>query len=101
MTGETRAPKTRKECFDILDRMLAKEDRESIAQMEGVDGLHFTLGLWIRNNWIYRQSEKETKRLLKDFRKDEDDLFFTHPDDFSSTILKSYQTYLKQEHIDL
>ena len=91
-------PKTKKECFALLDEMLSKEDKEAIAQMEDTIELHFTLGLWIRNNWIYNQTEEEIKALLNDIGgESEDDFFFIHPDDYSSTILDAYQDYLKSK----
>ena len=96
MTKKVSIPKTKKECFALLDEMLSKEDKEAIVQMEDTIELHFTLGLWIRNNWIYNQTEEEIKALLKDISgESEDDYFFIHPDDYSSTILDAYQEYLK------
>ena len=66
MTKKVSIPKTKKECFALLDEMLSKEDKEAIVQMEDTIELHFTLGLWIRNNWIYNQTEEEIKALLKE-----------------------------------
>ena len=92
-------PKTKEECFAILDEMLSEEDKLSIVELEDTLELHFSLGLWIRNNWIYPQSQKEVEKLLKQFDDEvEDDMpLFIHPDDYSSTILDAYQEYLKSE----
>ena len=98
MTKKVSIPKTKEECFAQLDEMLTIEDKEAIAQMEDTFELHFELGLWIRNNWIYNQNEEDLKALLKDITgESEDDFFLIHPDDCSSVILDAYQEYLKQK----
>ena len=58
-------PKTKKECFAILDEMLSEEEKTIV--VKGEEDLHFSLGLWIRNNWFYTQSEDAVKVLLKNF----------------------------------
>ena len=92
-------PKTKEECFVILDEMLSDEDKQSIVEMEDTIELHFGLGMWIRNNWIYPQNQEEVEKLLRQFDDsgDEDMPLFIHPDDYSSTILDAYQEYLKSK----
>lgn len=51
-------PKTKEGCFAMLDEMLRDEDKQSIKEMEDTIDLHFTLGMWIRNNWIYPQNQE-------------------------------------------
>lgn len=99
MSNKVRIPRTRTECFEILDETLNQEDKEAIAQMENTIELHFSLGMWIRNNWIYPQSQEEVEKLLKQFDESgDDDLpLFMHPDDYSSVILDAYQDYLKHK----
>lgn len=87
-------PKTKKECFAQLDEMLSEEDKQAIVESKVVFELHFSLGLWIRNNWLYPQSQEETEELLKDFGKDG---LFCHPDDQSSIIIEAYRKYLKRK----
>lgn len=88
-------PKTKKECFALLNEMLSEEDKQAIIKSEDVDiDFHFSLGLWIRNNWLYPQSQENLKILLKDFG--EEGLYFHH-DDLSSVILKAYRKYLKRK----
>ena len=53
MSDKVRIPRTKTECFEILDETLSQEDKQAIAQMEDTIDLHFSLGMWIRNNWIY------------------------------------------------
>ena len=97
MSKEKRIPKTKEECFAILDEMLSQEDKDAITQMEDTIDLHFGLGMWIRNNWIYPQSNEAVEALLRQFDDEADDdmPLFIHPDDYSSMILDSYQEYLK------
>lgn len=89
---ETRIPKTNRECYALLDEMLSEEDKQYIIE-KGTDELHFTLGLWIRNNWLYPQSPEDTEELLKTFCKKAQ---FYHPDDYSSIILEAYLRHLKR-----
>ena len=86
-------PKTKKECFALLDEMLREEDKQAIVKKD-VFELHFTLGLWIRNNWLYPQSQEETEELLKDFG---EDFVPFDDDDCSSIILEAYQKHLKRK----
>ena len=99
MSDKARIPRTKAECFEILDEMLSQEDKDAIAQMEDTIDLHFGLGMWIRNNWIYPQNQEDVEKLLKQFDDsgDDDMPLFMHPDDYSSTILDAYQDYLKHK----
>lgn len=94
--SNTIIPKTKKECFALLNEMLSDEDKQAIVEMEDVFELHFTLGLWIRNNWLYPQSKEEREALLKDFGQD---TMFCHPDDDSTVILETYRKYLKRKKV--
>ena len=99
MSKKERIPKTKEECFAILDEMLSQEEKDEIAEMEDTIELHFGLGMWIRNSWIYPQSSEDVEALLKQFDDEADDdmPLFVHPDDYSSMILDAYQEYLKQK----
>jgi hypothetical protein len=52
---------------------------------------HFTLGMWIQNNWIYEQEEEDVKRLAKAFRTE---MPFLEADDLSMKIIEYNQRYL-------
>ena len=98
MNKENRIPKTKDECFAILDEMLSAEEKQSIVEMEDTLDLHFGLGMWIRNNWIYPQDQEDVEKLLKQFDEGDECMpLFIHPDDYSSTILDAYQDYLKSK----
>lgn len=99
MTMKQQIPKTKEECFAILDEMLSDDYKAMIAEMEDSIYLHFALGTWVRNHWIYPQSQEEVEKLLRQFDDsgDEDMPLFIHPDDYSSTILDAYQEYLRKK----
>ena len=87
-------PKTKKECFAQLDEMLSETDKKAIAEAKDIIEFHFTLGLWIRNNWLYDRREEELESLSKAFGIDEP---YFEADDLSSAILEAYQKHLKRE----
>ncbi len=88
-------PKTKQEAFDQLDRMLTKEEMEKMMSVGDTIEYHFTLGLWIRNNWIYEQDEEDVNRLAKAFRIE---FIVFDPDSLSEKIIESYQKYLKRKN---
>ena len=94
MTMETKIPQTKQEAFDQLDQMLTKEEKEKMINISDTIEYHFTLGLWIRNNWIYEQDEEDVKRLAKAFRVE---FVVFDPDSLSEKIIESYQKYLKRK----
>ena len=93
---ETRIPKTNRECYALLDEMLSEEEKQYIIK-KGTDELHFTLGLWIRNNWLYPQSPEDTEELMKTFSNKSQFFYYPDADDFSSIILEAYLRHLKRK----
>ena len=92
---ETKIPKTKNEAFAQLDAMLSEEEKSELAKSDPID-YHFTLGMWIRNNWIYEQNEEDVNRLAKAFRTD---FIVFDPDSLSGKIIESYQRYLKRKRV--
>ena len=90
---ETMIPKTKNEAFAQLDAMLSEEEKRELTKSDPFE-YHFTLGLWIRNNWIYEQEEEDVKRLAKAFRTE---MPFLEADDLSMKIIEYYQRYLKRK----
>ena len=88
-------PSNKKECFAQLDEMLSEEDKMAIMQAEDTIEFHFSLGLWIRNNWLYDSSPEDVKNLYKTFGLD---TIISQPDELSSEILEAYQKYLRRKH---
>ena len=87
---ETKIPKTKIEAFAQLDAMLSVEEKSELAKSDAFE-YHFSLGLWIRNNWIYQQEEDDVKRLAKAFRTE---MLFFEADSLSEKIIEYYQRYL-------
>ena len=90
---ETKIPKTKNEAFAQLDTMLSEEDKNELVKGDAIE-FHFSLGMWIRNNWIYEQEEEDIKRLAKAFRTE---MFFFEVDSLSEKIIEYYQRYLKRK----
>lgn len=87
-------PSNKKECFAQLDEMLRETDKKAIVEAEDLFEFHFTIGLWIRNNWLYDRSEEEQESLSKAFGVD---MPFFEADDLSSEMLEAYQKHLKSK----
>lgn len=87
----THIPFTKKDAYAKLDAMLSEEDKEALKTGDAIE-FHFSLGMWIRNNWIYEQDEEYVKLLAEMFG---DDSPFFEPDDLSSRIIESYQRHLR------
>jgi hypothetical protein len=67
-----RIPITIPECFEILNGVvdeLSKENIRKLTEMDLVD-LHFSLGMFIRNNWLYADDSP----LIQTLREEGDDL---------------------------
>lgn len=90
---ETKIPKTKNETFAQLDEMLSEEEKHEMVKSDPIE-YHFSLGMWIRNNWIYQQEEEDVMRLAKAFRID---MPFIRADDLSEKIIEYYQRYLKRK----
>jgi len=85
-------PSNKKECFAQLDEMLSEADKKAIVGAGDLFEFHFTLGLWIRNNWLYERTAEDEESLCQAF-----DIPFYEPDELSSEILEAYQKYLKKK----
>ena len=56
----TKIPHTKQEAFAQLDAMLSEKDKSEFANGDAIE-YHFSLGMWIRNNWIYEQEKEDVK----------------------------------------
>ena len=95
MIMDIKIPKTKREAYAQLDEMLSEEDKRAIMNGDPFE-FHFTLGMWIRNNWIYEQEEEDVKRLAKAFRTE---MLFFEADNLSEKIIEYYQRYLKRKEL--
>ena len=82
-------PKTLLECYDYFDKNLEKDLIDEIKNNKDIN-LHFTLGLWIRNNWIY-PGHNRIKKIFKNSS-------FHHVDSQSKVILDGYHYYLNGKY---
>lgn len=91
-------PKTKSECFAVLDSMLSEEEKKELIVDEWSS--HFGIGMWIRNNWIYQHSREEVGALMNLFTKNKSESHFIlfDPDNLSSDIIHYYVKYLKKKY---
>ena len=95
-------PKTKEEVFAQLDALLSEEDKKNLVETEDLILYHFSLGAWIRNNWIYPLSDEELRSFCMLFADEDEDespfgFFFVHPDSVSGDIIEKYVEYLKNK----
>ena len=88
---EIKIPKTKREAYAQLDGMLSEGDKNAIMNGDPFE-FHFSLGMWIRNNWIYEQEEADVKHLAL-FSKETE---FYFADELSGDIIKDYKKHLKR-----
>ena len=81
-------PATPEEAYKALDKLLSSEEKEYIKNLDEDDliSLHFGLGLWIRNNWLYPANSKLADLLYE--------AGLHHPDDMSGFLILGYYHYL-------
>lgn len=81
-------PTSMQEACAMLKANLSDEDILLLKQGK-VDSsdMHFTLGLWIRNNWIYKGLTPETLGF---------ELMSPDADEFSEKILKAFIKFIKK-----
>ena len=87
-----KCPKTAAEAWKRLDKRLSEEDKKAIKEAEDLVDFHFSLGIWIRNYWIYTGERENLDSLLKDLGAPE----FLVGDMASSAILQAYQKHLRE-----
>ena len=93
-------PTTKEECFTLLDKELSEEDKRYLIEDEdAATDVHLSLGMWIRNSWIYQRKEEEIRNLMKQFTDKPFDLNMMcySPDMASHKIIESYVEYLKEK----
>ena len=88
-----KCPKTAAEAWKRLDKRLSEEDKKAIREAEDMVDFHFSLGMWIRNNWIYTGERENLESLMKELGEPE----FLMGDMASSVILDAYQKHLSKK----
>ena len=96
-------PQSTQEAFEIIDKMLTDDEKREAIKLKTDDftGIHhFDLGLWVRNNWIYKgdvsyciltgEKEPEIKEGIPF------PIVSSSPDDISGKFLELYHKHLKK-----
>lgn len=92
----TTIPHTYREAYRLLDEQFTDEERRALAELVDWSDLHYDLGLWIRNHWIYSHE----REFLCDEPRDPDHgplmKCFLTPDDASDELLARYRRHLRR-----
>ena len=86
-------PLTKEIAFARLDKRLSEEDKNAILNSRDMIEFHFSLGMWIRNTWIYGNEEERVEALAKDLGEE----IYWQADDLSSALLDGYKKHLKKK----
>lgn len=94
-------PKDFSDAFRTLDGMLSKEQRDSIRAMSNgqfLNGAHYGLGMWIRNNWGLWGDSRFKGYLIRilNIRKE-----LAHADILSDYVLSGYYEYLTDKKFSI
>lgn len=85
-------PLTKENAFARLDKRLSKENKNAFLKSTDMIEFHFSLGMWIRNTWIYGNEEERVEALAKDLG----EKIFWNADSVSSALLDGYKKHLRQ-----
>ena len=86
-------PLTKEIAYARLDKRLSEEDKNAILKASDMIEFHFSLGMWIRNTWIYGNEEERVEALAKDLG----EVIYWQADDLSSALLDGYKKHLKKK----
>lgn len=86
-------PLTKEIAYARLDKRLSEEDKNAILKSRDMIEFHFSLGMWIRNTWIYGNEEERVEALAKDLG----EVIYWQADDLSSALLDGYKKHLKKK----
>lgn len=85
-------PLSKEIAFARLDKRLNEENKKAILKSKDTIEFHFTLGMWIRNTWIYGNEEERVEALAKDLEEE----IFWDADSISSALLDDYKKHLRK-----
>ena len=88
-------PKDLDDCFAELKRIVPKDqiDKMKNGTEDDMSKYHFSLGMWLRNNWGLRKGSQLSKWF--------NEKGIGHPDDMSGIILDSFWRHLNNKPIQL
>ena len=84
-------PTNLEECYTELEKQLSQEDIEALRNEDDMIVYHFSLRLWIRNNWGLWKGSPLSKHL--------EDRGIWLPDEMSDFILRSFHDYLNNRNV--
>lgn len=109
--AQPKQPQSFEDCFKVLDEILQDKSSFKTTLEDNVLAMsHFSLGMWLRNNWylwwspiLAKQNEEKgypqtMPPIVKYFH---DNWDITHADDMSSIIIRSYHRYLNQKDLKI
>lgn len=88
--GKVKIPGSLDEAIKSLDDELTNDDKEFLLE-KGAVAVHFSLGMWIRNNWGFWEKKEN------DLKKELEEKGYTHPDEMSNFLIEEYIKYLKKK----
>ena len=88
-------PSTLHECFTLARIQLSEEDLKVVANSERNDlnDFHFSLGMSIRNAWLYPKDSVLRDKLVG--------VGFVHPDEMSTLVIEALWLDLNGHELDL
>lgn len=88
MEDLNKKPTVFSDTIGLLDEMLNEEQKKELAETKEQDiaRFHFSLGSWIRNNWIYDKGSPLGVEVRKNYP--------TDIDGYSAAIIKVYHRHL-------
>jgi len=92
MINLDKVPSNLEQALELLDQI--PEESKDLIRKSGAVGGHFSIGMWLRNNWSLW--EKDTPIVL--WFKSQG---IVHADDMSGIILESFEFRLKNQPFDL
>ncbi len=97
-------PLTKEIAFARLDKRLSDEEKKEIIEADSMTEFHFSLGMWIRNTWLYNNEPERINSLLKSLGEEDPVceidgyIFLPMLDSISNDILEAYQEHLKKNY---
>jgi len=85
-------PLSKEIAFARLEKRLNEENKKAILKSKDTIEFYFTLGMWIRNTWIYGNEEERVEALTKDLGEE----IFWDADSISSALLDDYKKHLRK-----
>ena len=97
-------PKSFEESLIHLDKLFDDSEKSAISntpEEEFITNTHFSIGRWIRNEWLYNRYLFGLIVKKSELKKDLESKGLFHNDDMSSFILRSYHRHLTKKDLKI